>query len=51
MGVLEFKTADKHSISVSLLNGNPETASLKSIKNKNPREWINWNTNFLMSEI
>lgn len=30
MGILEFKTAGKHTISVSLVEGNPETSSLKS---------------------
>ncbi|MDE3742149.1 alpha-L-fucosidase [Maribacter polysaccharolyticus] len=32
MGILEFKTAGKHTISVSLIEGNPETSSLKSLK-------------------
>ncbi len=31
MGILEFKTAGKHTISVSLVNGNPETSSLQSV--------------------
>ncbi|MDO6802036.1 alpha-L-fucosidase [Wenyingzhuangia sp. 1_MG-2023] len=31
MGIIEFKTAGKHTISVSLVEGNPETSSLKSI--------------------
>ena len=31
MGILEFKTAGKHTISVSLVEGNPETSSLKSM--------------------
>jgi len=31
MGILEFKTAGKHTISVSLIEGNPETSSLKSL--------------------
>jgi len=31
MGILEFKTAGKHTISVSLVEGNPETSSLKSV--------------------
>ena len=30
MGIIEFKTAGKHTISVSLVEGNPETSSLKS---------------------
>ncbi|MDX1286139.1 MAG: hypothetical protein R3182_14050, partial [Draconibacterium sp.] len=30
MGILEFKTAGKHTISVSLVEGNPETSSLKA---------------------
>ncbi|WP_199271521.1 alpha-L-fucosidase [Cellulophaga sp. L1A9] len=31
MGILEFKTAGKHTIKVSLVEGNPETSSLKAI--------------------
>jgi alpha-L-fucosidase len=31
MGIVEFKTAGKHKISVSLVVGNPETSSLKSV--------------------
>jgi alpha-L-fucosidase len=31
MGILEFKTSGKHTISVSLVEGNPETSSLKSM--------------------
>ena len=31
MGVLEFKTPGKHKITVSLVEGNPETSSLKSV--------------------
>jgi len=31
MGILEFKTSGKHTISVSLVEGNPETSSLKSV--------------------
>jgi alpha-L-fucosidase len=31
MGILEFKKAGKHTISVSLVEGNPQTSSLKSI--------------------
>jgi alpha-L-fucosidase len=31
MGIIEFKTAGKHSISVSLVEGNPKTSSLKAI--------------------
>ncbi|WP_405604000.1 alpha-L-fucosidase [Polaribacter sp. Asnod1-A03] len=31
MGILEFKKPGKHTISVSLVEGNPETSSLKSI--------------------
>ena len=31
MGILEFKTAGKHTISVSLIEGNTETSSLKSL--------------------
>lgn len=31
MGILEFKTAGKHKLSVSLVEGDPETSSLKSI--------------------
>ncbi|MDB9732725.1 alpha-L-fucosidase [Polaribacter sp.] len=31
MGILEFKKAGKHTISVSLVEGNPETSSLKAI--------------------
>lgn len=31
MGILEFKTAGKHTISVSLVEGNTETSSLKSV--------------------
>ena len=31
MGVLEFKTADKHTISVSLVEGNQEKSSLKAV--------------------
>lgn len=34
MGIIEFKTAGKHTISVSLVEGNPETSSLKSISIK-----------------
>ncbi len=30
MGIIEFKTAGKHTLSVSLVEGNPETSSLKS---------------------
>lgn len=30
MGILEFKTTGKHTISVSLVEGNPETSSLKA---------------------
>ena len=30
MGIIEFKTAGQHTISVSLVEGNPETSSLKS---------------------
>lgn len=32
MGILEFKTGGKHTIATSLVEGNPKTASLKSIK-------------------
>ncbi len=32
MGIIEFKTAGKHSISVNLMEGNPETSSLESLK-------------------
>jgi alpha-L-fucosidase len=32
MGIIEFKTAGKHAISVNLVEGNPETSSLESIK-------------------
>ena len=32
MGILEFKTAGKHTISVSLVEGNPDTSSLESMK-------------------
>ena len=31
MGIIEFKTAGKHTVSVSLIEGNPETSSLKSL--------------------
>ena len=31
MGILEFKTVGKHTISVSLADGNPENSSLKSV--------------------
>ena len=31
MGILEFKTQGKHTISVSLVEGNPETSSLQSL--------------------
>jgi alpha-L-fucosidase len=31
MGILEFKTPGKHTISVSLVEGNPETSSLQSL--------------------
>jgi len=31
MGIIEFKTAGRHTISVSLVEGNPETSSLKSV--------------------
>jgi alpha-L-fucosidase len=31
MGIVEFKTSGKHQISVSLVDGNPETSSLKSV--------------------
>lgn len=31
MGIIEFKTTGKHTISVSLVEGNPESSSLKSI--------------------
>ncbi len=31
MGIIEFKTAGKHSITVSLVEGNPKTSSLKAI--------------------
>ncbi len=31
MGILEFKTTGKHTISVSLVEGNPKTSSLKSV--------------------
>lgn len=31
MGIIQFKTAGKHTISVSLVEGNPETSSLKSV--------------------
>ncbi|WPR73171.1 alpha-L-fucosidase [Flavobacterium sp. NG2] len=31
MGILEFKTPGKHTVSVSLVEGNPETSSLKSV--------------------
>lgn len=31
MGIIEFKTAGKHIISVNLVEGNPETSSLESI--------------------
>jgi alpha-L-fucosidase len=31
MGILEFKTAGKHTVSVSLVEGNPDTSSLKSV--------------------
>ena len=34
MGILEFKTAGKHTVSVSLVEGNPETSSLKSLSIK-----------------
>jgi alpha-L-fucosidase len=30
MGIIEFKTAGKHTVTVSLVEGNPETSSLKS---------------------
>ena len=32
MGIIEFKTAGKHTVSVNLVEGNPETSSLESIK-------------------
>jgi alpha-L-fucosidase len=32
MGIIEFKTAGKHTIAVNLVEGNPETSSLESIK-------------------
>jgi hypothetical protein len=32
MGIIEFKTDGKHTISVNLVEGNPETSSLESIK-------------------
>ncbi|MBV5314607.1 MAG: alpha-L-fucosidase [Prolixibacteraceae bacterium] len=32
MGIIEFKTAGKHTISVNLVEGNPGTSSLESIK-------------------
>jgi alpha-L-fucosidase len=32
MGIIEFKTAGKHTISVNLVEGNAETSSLESIK-------------------
>ena len=32
MGIMEFKTAGKHTISVSLVEGNPEKSSLKSLQ-------------------
>lgn len=32
MGIIEFKTPGKHTLSVSLVDGNPETSSLESIK-------------------
>lgn len=31
MGIIEFQTAGEHTISVSLVEGNPETSSLKSV--------------------
>ena len=31
MGIMEFKTAGEHTIAVSLVDGNPETSSLKSV--------------------
>mgnify|MGYP003654378727 CR=1 FL=1 len=31
MGIIEFKTAGKHTVSVSLVEGNSETSSLKSV--------------------
>jgi len=31
MGIIEFKKAGKHTINVSLVDGNPETSSLKSV--------------------
>jgi alpha-L-fucosidase len=31
MGILEFKTAGSHTVSVSLVDGNPENSSLKSV--------------------
>lgn len=31
MGILEFKTKGKHTVTVSLVEGNPDTSSLKSI--------------------
>ncbi len=31
MGIIEFKTAGKHTVTVSLVEGNPEISSLKSI--------------------
>lgn len=31
MGIVEFKTAGEHTLTVSLVEGNPETSSLKSI--------------------
>ena len=34
MGILEFKRAGKHTISVSLVEGDPKTSSLKAIKIK-----------------
>jgi len=32
MGIIEFKTAGKHTIAVSLVEGNPESSSLESVK-------------------
>ena len=31
MGIVEFKTAGIHKLSVSLVEGNPESSSLKSV--------------------
>jgi alpha-L-fucosidase len=31
MGIIEFKKAGKHTIAISLVEGNPETSSLKSV--------------------